>query len=138
MQDFFKKATQKLSNNNSQESLIDSQKSLIDNYEELEKKLKVQEKSINIFCDLIDPTGKKTINDCIEELKRLIKQNELLAEHYKKTRKFIDQQYTGRTKIDLDTENIKYLRDIEKLTFEKIAKKHNVSRNTIRNRYYDE
>lgn len=145
MQDFLKKATQKLSNNeinkSSQKADIDSQKSLFDECEnciQLKKDLKLEEKTVLTFCDLIDPTGEKSINECIENLKQIIKQNEILTDHYKKTKNFIYQQYTGRVKIDLDVNDIKYLRDVKELTFEEIAKKYNVSRNTIRNRYYKE
>lgn len=145
MQDFFKKATQKLSNNEvnkiSQKPIIDSQKGLTDRCEkceELKKNLKLQKENVSAFCDLIDPTGKKSINNCIKDLKQIIKENEILSNYYKKTIKFINQQNIGREKIDLDVDDIKYLRDVKKLTFEKIAKKYNVSRNTIRNRYYEE
>ena len=122
--------------NISQKPIIDSQKGLIDKCKNC-KDLELEKETVNIFCDLIDPTGKKSVDDCVKDLKKILKQNELLIEHYKKTKKFIEQQSSGRPKINLDTKYIKYLRDIKKMTFEEIAKKYNVSRNTIRNRYYN-
>ena len=124
----------------SQKPINDSQKSLIDtcpNCKKYKEKLKLQEKNVDTFCDLIDPTKKKSINQCIKDLEQIIKENKILSDYYKKTIKFINQQSKGREKIELDVDNIKYLRDIEKMTFEEIAKKFNVSRNTIRNRYYN-
>lgn len=130
----------------SQKSLNDSQKGFFDtciNCKKLKKELKSYENIFNEFCNLIDPSGEKNTDECIEDLKTLINQKKILLrqkanllEKIKKTAKFIEQQ-NGRNKINLDIDNIKYLRDIKKMTFEEIAKKYNVSRNTIRNRYYN-
>lgn len=140
MKDFLKKATQTISNTESQKGLIDSQKPINDkckNCIELKEENKELKLQVANFCDLIDPTEEKDIDECIKDLRQIIKQYNLLIEYYKKSKKFIDQQQKGRTKISLSINNIKYLRDIEKMTFEEIAKKYNVSRNTIRNRYYN-
>ena len=122
--------------NISQKPIIDSQKGLIDKCKNC-KDLELEKETVNIFCNLIDPTGKKSINKCIEDLKKILEDYEILLDLYKITIKFIEQQEKGRPKINLDTKYIKYLRDIKKMTFEEIAKKYNVSRNTIRNRYYN-
>ena len=118
----------------SQKPINDSQKPIIDkckNCKELQEDLNQTTDILNEICDIIDPKQLiKNYDDIIKEYKKIIVEN-------KKAKKFISQQKTGRTKIELDTKNIKFLRDFKKMTFEEIAKKYNVSRNTIRNRYYN-
>lgn len=98
-----------------------SQKREIDNIKTTLKK----------FLELLETQNEEIALERLEKLIKFAKKTKPIAD------KFIKQQQLGKPKLNLDVNQIKYLRDIEKMTFEEIAKKYNVSRNTIRNRYYN-